>query len=74
VRTADLILSDEQLAIIRRAAATVPASWRGRFLANVADRLTLVPKLRNVDVLTACGAVRRSMLLGIGPVALGADE
>lgn len=69
-----LLLTDEQAAIIRHAAGAVPVSWRERFLTNVADRLMLVPQLSNADVLTACGAVRRAMVLGVGPVALGTDE
>ena len=69
-----LALTDEQAAIIRRAAEAVSPSWRARFLTNVADRLMFAPQLSNADVVTVCGAVRRAMALGVGPVALGADE
>ena len=61
-----LALSSEQLELLHGAAA-VPPNWRTRFLAAVADLLTLVPKPSNRQVIEAVSNARRAMALGSGP-------
>jgi hypothetical protein len=59
-----LALSSEQLELLHGAADAVPLNWRARFLASVADLLTLVPDPSNRDVIEAVSAARRAMALG----------
>jgi len=44
--------------------------WRQRFLAAVADLLTLRPNPTNRDVATAVSTARRTLALGISPPSL----
>jgi len=63
-------LSEQQTALIQAGAAAVPPRWRQRFLAAVADLLTLRPNPTNRDVATAVSAARRALALGVSPPSL----
>jgi len=65
-----MALSSEQTALIQAGASAVPPRWRQRFLAAVADLLTLRPNPTNRDVATAVSAARRTLALGISPPSL----
>jgi hypothetical protein len=65
-----LALTAEQSALIRAGASAVPPRWRQRFLAAVADLLTLRPNPTNRDVATAVSAARRTLALGVSPPSL----
>jgi hypothetical protein len=63
-----LALTDDQREIVVAAANGVPVRWRERFLNAVSDILTDNPAPTNSAVIQACGAARRAITVGIGPV------
>jgi hypothetical protein len=65
-----LALSEEQRSLVVAAAGTVPMHWRSRFLAAVADLLTMNPRPTNRQVIDACAAARRAIGLGVGPPSI----
>jgi hypothetical protein len=68
-----LNLTQEQLAIVNSALATVPAAWRARAGAAIADALIGRP-VTNCAVRTATGNVTRAVILGAGSPTLGTDD
>lgn len=65
-----LALSSEQIEILHGAADAVPPKWRSRFIASVADLLTMTPEQpSNRDVINAVNNARRAMAIGSGPGA-----
>jgi hypothetical protein len=69
----ELGLSEEQRGLIIASAQGVPLPWRQRFMAAVADLLTMNPRPTNRAVINACAAARRAITLGVGFPAIGDD-
>ena len=59
-----LALSNEQLEILHDAADAVPANWRSRFIASIADRLTCLPNPSNRQFVEVVSEARRAFALG----------
>jgi hypothetical protein len=60
-----LALSDEQRTRIISSADTLPMRWRSRFLSSVQDLLLPNPAPTDADVIRACAAAKRAIVVGI---------
>ena len=59
---------------MRAAADAVPARWRERYLAAIADLLTGRLRITNHELAALLGNTRRTMVLGVDAPVVAQDE